>query len=173
MKEGGSILMFKKIEAAVLGFSIIAITGIMIFNVLMRYVFNNSWTPTEEICLILIIVVVFIGSSYATRRGNHLFANILFDIPLLTFRIKKIIAIFIALANVSLSIVIVYLGGKYVISNYLSARFTPALGIPFYLFYWVVPLGFLSMGIQNVRIIQKNFKEKGYSLSPDEDARQS
>jgi TRAP-type C4-dicarboxylate transport system permease small subunit len=165
--------MLKKIEALVLGFSIIAITGVMIFNVIMRYIFNSSWTPTEEVCLILIILVTFIGSSYAARRGNHLFASILFDIPLINFRVKKIIAIFIALANTGLSIVIVYLGGKYVISNYLSARFTPALGIPFYLFYWVVPLGFMSMGIQNVRIIQKNFKENGYSLSPDGEARQS
>ncbi len=165
--------MFKKIEAAVLSFSIIAITGIMIFNVIMRYVFNSSWTPTEELCLIFIIVVTFIGCSYATRRGNHLFASILFDIPLLNFRVKKIIAIFIALVNASLSIVIVYLGGKYVISHYLSARVTPVLGIPYYLFYWVVPLGFLLMGIQNVRTIQKNFKEKGYSFSFDEDARQS
>lgn len=165
--------MLKKIEALVLGFSIIAITGVMIFNVIMRYIFNSSWTPTEEVCLILIILVTFIGSSYAAKRGNHLFASILFDIPSINFRVKKIIAIFIALVNTGLSIVIVYLGGKYVISNYLSARFTPALGIPFYLFYWVVPLGFLSIGIQNVRVIQKNFKENGYSLSPDGKAQQS
>lgn len=172
MKKEGIILLFKKIEELVLGFSIIAITGVMLFNVIMRYVFNSSWTPTEEVCIILIIVVTFIGSSYAAERGNHLLSSMLFDSPLINFRVKKIIVIFIALVNTSLSIVIVYLGANYVRAHYLSGRFTPALGIPFYLFYWVVPLGFLLMGIQNVRIIQKNFKEKGYSLSPSGETRQ-
>jgi TRAP-type C4-dicarboxylate transport system permease small subunit len=45
---------------------------------------------------------------------------------------------------------------------------TPALRLPYWIFYVIVPIGFFMAGIQYIRTIIKNFTEKKTWMSPEQ-----
>lgn len=162
--------MLRKAEEMLIAFCILAISAIMNVNVVMRYVFNSSWTPTEEVCLILIVLVAFVGSAHATRIGMHLFASLIFDIPAVPVRFKKILAVVISAVCAALCLVLAWQAVIFVRQNYVSNRTTPSLGIPFYTFYIVLPVSFLLMAWHNARIFLLNLKTRdGYALAPEKE----
>lgn len=162
--------MLKKAEEALVAFCIISITAIMNVNVVMRYVFNSSWTPTEEVCLILVVLMTFIGSVNAARIGLHLFASLVFDIPAIPQKFKKSLAIVISVVCAALCLLLACLAIQFVGQNYASHRTTPSLGIPFYVFYCVLPVAFLMMAWHNIRAAALNLKmREGYALAPEKE----
>lgn len=163
--------MLRKAEEVLIAFCIIAISVIMNVNVVMRYVFNSSWTPTEEVCLILVVLITFIGSAHATRIGMHLFASLIFDIPTVPVRFKKFLAVVISVVCTVLCLVLAYQAVFFVQQNYVSNRTTPSLGIPFYTFYAVLPVSFLLMAWHNARIVLMNVRMRGegYALAPEKE----
>lgn len=138
-------------------------------NVIMRYFLSSSWTPTEEVCLILIVIVTFMGSAHATRVGLHLFASLVFDLPIVPVKCKKALAILISVVCTGLCLLLAVLAAEVVKQNYTSGRTTPSLGIPFFVFYTVLPVSFLLMAWHNARTILANVKNKEFSLSPDKE----
>lgn len=158
---------FEKVEYFIMSWTIIGITAVMIFNVVARYLFNRSWTPTEEICLILVIVSTFTGCNYAARKGEHLFVSLIFDIPMIPKGFKRALAAIISgVCSVS-CVIIGWYGVQYVIGNYLTGRTTPSLGIPMYIIYIAFPAGFFMMAFQFIRSFIKNVKDKDYYLGPE------
>ena len=159
--------MLRKIEEFLIAFSILAITLVMNVNVVMRYIFNSSWTPTEEVCLIFVVIVTFLGSAYATRIGMHLFASLIFDLPMVPVKLKKFLATAISIVCALLCALLAFYAIQFVQQNYVSGRTTPSLGIPFYSFYIILPISFALMSWYNVRIALANFKIEGYTLAAD------
>jgi len=160
--------VLKKAEKALIAFCVCAIALIMNANVIMRYVFNRSWTPTEEMCLILVVIVTFVGSAHATRMGMHLFASLIFDVPLIPLKIKRFLTIIIHAVCSALCSWLTILALQFVRQNYISHRTTPSLGIPFYTFYCVLPLAFALMAWQNARTAVLNLKMKeSFVISPE------
>ncbi len=159
--------MLRKIEEFVIAASILAITAIMNVNVVMRYVFNSSWTPTEEVCLIFIVIVTFLGSAYATRIGMHLYASLIFDMPVVPARFKKFLAILISAVCTVLCALLAYYAVRFVQQNYVSGRTTPSLGIPFYTFYAILPVSFSLMAWHNARVAIANLRADGYTLAAE------
>jgi TRAP-type C4-dicarboxylate transport system permease small subunit len=161
--------MLRKIEKTAITFSILAITVIMNVNVIMRYAFNRSWTPTEEVCLIFVVIITFVGSAYATRVGMHLFSSLVFDLPFVPDGVKKGLAIAISGICSVLCLVLAVVAVGFVRQNYVSGRTTPSFGIPFYIFYMALPLSFTLMAYHYARNIFANIRRNGYVISPEQD----
>lgn len=160
--------MLKKLEEIIIVISIMAITIIMNVNIILRYVFNKSWSPTEEVCLIFVVVFTFIGAAYAARIGSHLFASFLFDIPAISVKFKKALAVIISLINGIAAVFVAYLGINFVKLTYISGRTTPSLGVPFFIFYIALPIGFVLIAWESFKCLIKNLRTKDrYYLSPD------
>lgn len=160
--------MLKKIEAFVIVFSIVAITIIMNVNIVLRHVFNRSWSATEELCLIFVVIFTFVGSAYATKIGAHLFASFLFDIPRIPFLFKKKLAVAISVITGVTAAYVTYLGIDFIVLTYGSGRITPVMGIPYYLFYVFLPIGFALITYENVICLIKNLRIKDkYYLGSD------
>ena len=165
--------MIKKIEGYIITLSVAIITIIMNINVILRYFFNSSYSPTEEICLSLLCIVVFVGTSYLSRTGEHLFASLIFDMRSINIRVKKYLALSISLIMCILSVFLAYFSIKYVYSTYLSGRVTPALGVPMYVIYLCIPYCFISIAIQMALTVFRNIKlEKAYCLGIDDEIKQ-
>ena len=158
----------KKIEEIIIVICIIAITIIMNVNIVLRHFFNMSWSPTEEICLILVVVFTFIGSAYATRIGAHLFASFLFDLPMISFRFKKFFATLISFVSGATAVFVAYLGIDFIRLTYISGRTTPVLGIPFYWFYAALPVGFALIAWHSMVCFRENFRSDKYCIGMDE-----
>lgn len=148
----------RHIEEFIISYGILFMAVILIANVIARTVFSNSLKPAEEIGQLLMVMVTFIGVSYASRLGRHIQMTALFDIA--PKRIKKII-LYITSSITSLFLfALSYLGIKYVQRVMISGRITPALQVPMWIMYAFVPLGFFMAGIQYLTILILNIKDQ-------------
>jgi TRAP-type C4-dicarboxylate transport system permease small subunit len=161
-----------RIEKFIMSWSIVGITAVMIFNVIARYFFNKSWTPTEEVCLTLVIVSTCVGASYAVRKGEHLFVSVIFDLPMIPVRFKRFLSIMISSVGCFTCTAIGWYGIQYVMSTYRMGRVTPSLGIPMYLIYIAFPAGFLVMAFHFFHGIRKNLRSATYFLGPEAERRE-
>lgn len=147
-----------KFEEFVLSLSVIAMAILLIVGVFMRAVMNSSLTFSEEVASALLVVVSFFGLGYCARKGRHITMSMLFD--LVGNKYKKIFMIVISLGSALAMGYISYLAFRYVMSVQNIGRVTPALQIPMYLIYSVVPIGFVLATIEYIRSFILNIKDK-------------
>ena len=55
-----------------------ALGGVVFYQFLTRYAFNDSASWTEEIARYLLIGVVFVGAGIGVRKNNHIHVDLLF-----------------------------------------------------------------------------------------------
>lgn len=147
-----------KFEEIVLSYSVILMAVLLIFGVFMRSVLNRSLTFSEEVATALLIVVSFFGLGYCARKGRHITMSIVFD--MVSNKYKKIFMIVISAVSAVAMGYIGFLALKYVLSVKALGRVTPALQMPMYLIYAVVPLGFLLGTIEYIRTLVFNLTDK-------------
>ena len=152
-----------RIEGLLLAWSVLLLTALTVGNVISRKVFNSSWSFAEEISQLFLIIMTFAGVGYAARRASHICMNAFFDA--LPDRIKKPLAVLIALATSGLLFFLAWQASLYVHSTYLTAKTTPALQLPFYLFIIIVPVGLALGGIQYFLTFVKNLTHEGIWMS--------
>ena len=149
-----------KFEEFVLSFSVLVMAALLIVGVFMRTVMNSSLTFSEEVASALLVVVSFFGLGYCARKGRHITMSMVFD--MVGNKYKKIFMIVISLGSCSATAYIAFLALRYVMSVQNLGRVTPALQIPMYLIYSVVPIGFLLAAIEYIKTFILNIKDKDY-----------
>lgn len=145
----------ERTEYWILALGILAMAGLGIVNVIARNLFAASLTFGKEVDEILIILVTFAGLGYAARAGRHIRMTALYDE--LGDGARKALMVFVSVTTAALLFVLSYYAGRYVASTYRIGSVTPALQIPLYLVYLVVPIGmalgavqYLLAGIRNL-----------------------
>lgn len=140
--------LLSKAEAFILSFGVIAMSVLLIGNVVMRVVFNQSWSFAEEIGMFMVVVVTFVGISYATRKGKHIRMTAIYDAG--SFKVKKILTLVVSFVTMIVMFYFAYLGVRYTLMVASRGRVTPALEWARYLFVMFFPLGFFMGGVQNL-----------------------
>ncbi len=163
MERGKSMNKFftktlSRFEEFVLSYSVIFMAILLIVGVFMRNVMNKSLTFSEEVASALLILVSFFGLGYCARKGRHITMSIVFD--MLNNKYKKLFMVVISFVSAVATAYITYLAVKYVLSVQNLGRVTPALQIPMYIIYSVVPFGFLLSTIEYIRSFIFNIKDK-------------
>lgn len=144
-------------EVFVLVACVITMAVILIGNVFSRQLFNNSWKFAEEVGQFLVVIITFVGTSYAARKGKHIRMSALYDI--LPEKGKKILTIIVsAITSVSMFYV-TYLSFRYAMSMKNLGRVSPALQMPMYLIILFVTLGFFLTALQYLIIFVNNINE--------------
>lgn len=136
----------EKIEGFILSSSIILMAVVLIGNVIARRVFNSSWTFAEEVGQILVVIVTFMGLGYGVRKGQHVNMSALVDAA--PRKIKKAMAIFIAVVSMITMFFFAYLSYRYTLTVIARGRVTPALELPRYITTMFLPIGFILAGLQ-------------------------
>lgn len=147
-----------KFEEYVLSAAVIAMALLLIIGVIMRSVFNNSLTFTEEVSSALLVLVSFFGLGYCARKGRHITMSMVFDV--VGNKYKKIFMIVISFVSAIAMGYIGYLALRYVLSVKNLGRVTAALQIPMYIIYSVVPIGFFLGAIDYLITFISNVKDK-------------
>jgi TRAP-type C4-dicarboxylate transport system permease small subunit len=145
-----------RFEAFVLALGVILMAVNSIANVIGRFVFAQSIYFTEELNQFLIVLVTFVGISYAARKGRHIRMSALYD--QLSERSRKILMIFVAAVTAAVLFVLAYYSFEYVMRLARLGKVTPSLQVPLYLTYIWVPLGLIMTGIQYVLTVVKNLR---------------
>lgn len=147
-----------KVENVLLSAAILGICALMIANTLGRTIFHHSIHFTEELCMILILIVTFIGLSNATRHGRHIIMTAIYD--RLPNKAKRISNIIVYLIIVVLLLWITWLSWNYTRNVYAYGRITTVLKIPVYLSMAIIPLGCLITAFQYLLMAILSIRDK-------------
>jgi len=152
-------------EVTVLSLGVFALAALLIANVVARNFFR-SIHYAEEVSMILVIFITFVGVSYAVRKARHIRMGAIFDA--LPPKPQKVLLIIIASYSAIVMFLMAYYSYEYVATARMTMQVTPSLRIPYWMTVVIVVLGFASAGIQYIRTIIKNFMEKEVWLSPEQ-----
>ncbi len=152
-------------EVTVLSLGVFALAALLIANVVARNFFR-SIHYAEEVSMILVIFITFVGVSYAVRKARHIRMGAIFDA--MPPKVQKVLLLIIASYSAVVMFLMAYYAYEYVVTARLTMQVTPSLRIPYWMTVVIVVIGFASAGIQYIRTIIKNIVEKDVWLSPEQ-----
>ncbi|WP_085907325.1 TRAP transporter small permease [Kiloniella majae] len=134
-------------------------------NAIGRYAFDKSLYFSEELNQFLIVTITFIGFAYAVRMGRNIRMTALYD----TFGpvAKKVVSTLISLTTAMLMFYLAYKAVFYVVELHEINRLSPALQLPVYTVYAIIPLGLGVAGLQYLIAFLMNVTHKEIYLSYD------
>ena len=134
--------------------ALLAVTVTLTFiQVIMRYIFHNSLSWSEELARYLFLYLIWIGAAYAVKRESHLRIQIILSkIP--SKHLNKF-EVFIYLIWLGFTMFLFLSSLKMTINIFSSGQLSPAMRIPMGYAYVSIPLG---TGLMCFRIIQKMLK---------------
>jgi TRAP-type C4-dicarboxylate transport system permease small subunit len=152
-------------EVTVLSLGVAALAVLLIANVVARTFFQSIYFA-DEVSKFLIILISFVGISYAARKARHIRMGAFLD--MMPPKLEKTFIFVISAINATVMFIMAYYGYIYMAQMKLMGQMTTALQVPYWTFMIIVPIGFASAGIQYVRTIIKNIIEKDVWLSPEQ-----
>ncbi|MDF3131116.1 TRAP transporter small permease [Kiritimatiellaeota bacterium B1221] len=152
-------------EVTVLCSAISLLAIFILLNVFARF-FHQSIYFVEELSKFLIILITFVGASYATRRARHIRMGAFLD--MMPAWLEKVFVIFISVVSAWVFFVMAFHAWSYMMEVKAMGQTTSALRAPYWIFLVIVPIGFFASGVQCLRTVLKNIVEKEVWLSADQ-----
>lgn len=153
------------VEVSILVFCVAALGILLIANVFARTFFQSIYFA-EEVSKFLVMLTTFTGVSYAVRKARHIRMGAFLDA--MPPKMEKTFIIIISLVSAVVMGIMTWFAYKYLINAMDMGHMTPALRVPKWTFYVIIPIGFGLACIQYIRTIIKNFTEKEAWQSPDQ-----
>jgi len=147
-----------KIEEIALIVGILGIASLMVLNVILRSFFQFSLSYGEEVCQFLVIIVTFLGMSYATSQARHIRMSALFD--LLPVEGQRQLMAVIGGVTALVMYTLCYYGILYCLKVAELGSVSSVLRVPLHYVYAAVPLGFFLAGTRYLFIAIKNASVK-------------
>lgn len=133
-------------EATIVGGCVIVMAVLMVTHVLGRMFFQIGVPGRTEVTELMIVLITFVGVSYAVRRARHISMSAIYD--QLKGVARKAFIIVISLVTGALLFYMAWEAVGYVETTYRRQRSTSALQIPLWMIYISMPIGFTLAGIQ-------------------------
>jgi len=157
--------LIARLEEFIMATGIILMALNTIANVISRFIFNHSIIFAEELNSTFILLVTFAGIGYAARHGRHIRMSAIYDH--MPDKTRKLLMTVIVFVTALFMLFLAYYSVQYIYHVYSKGRVMPALGVPVYVIYLWVPVGFFITGIQYALTTLKNIREKEIYLSTD------
>lgn len=147
--------ILKKINSISLKFAalLLVISSVMIIlQVILRYIFQFSFSWIEELSRYLIIYIVMLASSHLLKNNENPFVEIIYEnmSPKIKYIVNSIFYILITLFLIFLLVI----GVRTSLAS--INKLTPALRIKWTIPYFAIPIGALLMLIQTPYLFLKN-----------------
>ena len=175
-RDSGESSVFQKInhytgliingaEVSVLVFCVASLGILLIANVFARTFFQSIYFA-EEVSMFLVLLTTFTGVSYGVRKARHIRMGAFLDAmpPIM----EKTFIIIISIVSAIVMGIMTWASYEYLANAMGKGHMTPALRVPKWTFYVIIPIGFGLAGIQYIRTIIKNLTEKEPWQSPDQ-----
>jgi len=152
-------------EVSILVFCVAALGILLIANVFAR-TFYQSIYFAEEVSTFLVMLMTFTGVSYGVRKARHIRMGAFLDA--MPPKMEKIFIIIISLISAVVMAIMAWASWEYLFNALTKGHMTPALRVPKWTFYVIIPIGFGMASIQYIRTIIKNIIEEEPWQSPDQ-----
>ena len=153
------------VEVSILVFCVASLGILLIANVFARTFFQSIYFA-EEVSKFLVMLTTFTGVSYGVRKARHIRMGAFLDA--MPPKMEKIFIIIISLISAIVMAIMTWASYEYLANAMSKGHMTPALRVPKWTFYVIIPIGFGLACIQYIRTIIKNFTEKEPWQSPDQ-----
>ena len=118
----------------------VSVMAVLVFgNVIARFVFNHSLAVSDEMSTYLFVLMSFMGTAIAARRGAHLGLSIVTDH--LSPAARKVVSLIMYGVSAFFCFLIVIFGVQMVISQYTLQQETAAMQWPEWIYGSFVPVG--------------------------------
>jgi len=158
-------LVIQRVERALLGTAILAIAALTCTNVVTRTAFGISLAAAEELTRMLMLVVTFVGLSYAASQGRHIRMSALYD--QLPERWRKGVMVSNAATTSLLLAALTVWSVQYIDTMRVLGTASSALQLPLYLVYLVAPLGLALAATQYALVVVRNLMSDGVWVAFD------
>ncbi len=167
LKRIGAVLSkaVDRFEVTILIVSTAALAILLIINVVMRNLYHSIHFA-EELSRFFIILITFIGTSFAARKARHIRMGALLE--MLPKKVEKTLIIIISIVSAVVFFILGYIALQYVISLIEKGTVTSSLRAPYWTFVLIAPIGLFMASFQYVRTVIKNFREEDVWLSPEQ-----
>lgn len=155
----------QRLEEVLLAGAVLLIAALTIANVMGRWLFDSPLAFAEEVSQYCIIVVCFVGLSYAASKGRHIRMTALYDMQ--SKRWRKISMTAITGSTALLLFALTWYAGEYVYTVYVLGGIYPVLRVPFYVVYAIAPLGLFLGGVQYLLAMIRNLIDDQVYLAFD------
>jgi|SRR5690554_1474041 len=144
------------IETYLATVALVVFTSLVIFQVVMRYVFNSPPAWSEEVARYALVWFVYLSGSYAIKYQRHVKFNVVIDLvgKKLPF-VQRLIGLLIFLIWLAFLIYMLTLSNEMVRRQWITGQLSPGSQIPMYLVYIGLPLGFSLMSF---RVLQHTIR---------------
>jgi len=118
-------------------------TVLVVAQVVLRYVFNDPLTWSEEMARIVFIYLTFIGIGAAYGRRRHMFVDaLIIELPP---RLRRIVEISVVGLASAFLIAVIVIAARSMLELTKMEVTTPALEYPMALVYLIIPLGLSAL----------------------------
>lgn len=145
-----------RVEQCVIGGGVLGIAAIGIANVLARNLLGASFAFAEEACQTLMVWITFGGLGYAARRARHIRMAAFYD--QLRGRARKWVWMGITAGTAAVLAVLAVFATQYVTNVHHAGGVTPALRIPLWCTYVIVPVGLAIGSLEYVVTLIRNLR---------------
>ena len=139
----------KEIEYYLIGGMMLTLIILSVLQIVFRFVLNFSLSWTEELSRYIFILMVYTGLGYGFKRGTHVRVEVV-DLFLSPSVLKHLSTVNDIIVIIMLA-VIAWFGLDIVINAYQVNQLSPAMGLPIFIVYSIIPVMFT---VAIVRIIQ-------------------
>ena len=152
------------IERFIVSWGTITMAVVSIINVVSRNLFRISFSWVEEISQFSVVLVTFVGTAYAARKGLHIRMTILTDIA--GHRGRKFLTLLTSLGTALFLAYMMWYSVLYVKGLYVMNKYTLGLQIPVYVVMLWVPVGFFLASVQYFMTFWKNLTHESIFIAP-------
>lgn len=149
----------ERAERGILAVGVLGVAALGIANVVARNLLGGSLAFAEEINQILMVAITFLGLGHGVREGRHIRMSAIYD--LLRGRARKGLLLVTWAGTALLLAYLALLAGRYVADMRAIGSVTPALRIPWWIVYALVPLGLGVASLQYLLAFLRNLTASG------------
>lgn len=147
-------------EEAVCVITLIALSLVMLLQIVVRYLFKNPLPWPEEFSRYAFIYACMFGMGYCIRQGKMLRIDLL--IQKLPHKLGALLDMTGTLLSLVFYSIMLSASWQVTMKSYSIMQLSPAMQIPMWLIYIAGPLGFLMAifrSLQSIALIIKSFKK--------------
>lgn len=153
----------QSVEGLILGWLLLVMALLAFVQVVMRYLFHSGFSWGEEVNRYLCVVLTLGGAALGIEKGSHFTMDALYRV--LPERVKPFLTTLIHLLSALIYAVVAGYGTVQIRRLYRFSSHSPALQIPMFIPYLVIPLGCSLMAWRCLYLACKRTAAPGDNLS--------
>ena len=143
-----------RFEEYTLAASLVVTVVLVFYQVMMRYVFNQSPSWTEELVRFIFIWQIWLGASFAAKNQKHIRVEIIYQYW--SPKARRYLEVLVLVLWLAMTMFLTINGGTLVQKIMKRQALSPGLSLPMEYVYASLPVG---CGLLSLRLLQQLYHE--------------